>query len=380
MAGHNSPMESETSTTTTPKNQYTEDSFESSFSTDFTSFDEQSSTNPTPTHYSGTPNMEAHHNFDQVPFGSDLFNYNPLSDPSMSFDWLNASTDDIDSILNFTFDQAFTQTRTSGYQTSEQTALLSPASLAPSSSSSHSSTKRSTKRTQTRTDTSMLFLNEKTGLLSSNLARFTPSTTQSPITNGPRSPSPAPRDLQQQDSQTSSNDPSHPQPYVCEHCKTPFRFSRDYWQHKAQAHNDFRFRCQLGCGKGFARHDNLVQHHRESKRHRRSPSPVVDAEEFSRRKKARKTSSITVESDELRFNSPHTSSFSSGSAHSDAVSNGTPRDADGDVLAHPEYLRLQREFELLSAKYDLLKRKVNTLTEEKEEWEAREYLRRGRGM
>ncbi|KAK6337588.1 hypothetical protein TWF730_002983 [Orbilia blumenaviensis] len=219
----------------------------------------------------------------------------------------------------------------------------------------------------------MLFLNGKTGLLSSNLARFTPSTTRSPSTNSHRSPSPAPRGLQQQDSQVHASDPSHPQPYVCEHCKAPFRFSRDYWQHKAQVHNDFRFRCLLGCGKGFARRDNLVQHHRESKRHRRSPSPVIDAEDFSRRKKARKTSSMAGENDELHYTSPLTSSFSSGS---EAINNGTPATVDGDVSAHPDYLRLQREFDLLNAKYELLRKKVNTLTEEKEEWEAREYLRR----
>ncbi|KAF3238365.1 hypothetical protein TWF192_010378 [Orbilia oligospora] len=349
-----------------------EEIFSNSFSTDFPSFDEQNSTISTPTQISNTPNMEAHHNFDQIPFGNDLFNY-PLSDPTMSFDWLNA--DDINNILNFTFDQQiFTQART-GYQTSEHTAPLSPASLAPSSS--NSSKKTSTKRKQsTIADKSMLFFNEKTGLLSPNITRFTPSTTQSPNTNGPRSPSPAPQDVQQQSSQTSSNDSSYPQPYVCEHCKAPFRFSRDYWQHKAQAHNDFRFRCQLGCGKGFARHDNLVQHHRESKRHRRSPSPVIDAEEFSRRKKARKTSLMTVESDEPRFDSPLTSSFGGSS---DTASNGTPRDAENDASMHPDYLRLQRDFELLSAKYELLKKKVNTLTEEKEEWEAREYIRRGRG-
>ncbi|KAK6500432.1 hypothetical protein TWF481_010776 [Arthrobotrys musiformis] len=381
MAGHNSPMERIPDEHTHQNHQ--EDSFFNSFSTDFTSFDEQSSTNSTPTQYSNAPTMEAYQNFDQTPFGSDLFNY-PASDPTMSFDWLN--TDDINSILNFTFDQAITQTRTSGYLISEQTAPLSPASLAPSSSNnttnSSSSKRRPTKRIQTTAaaDRSMLFFNEKTGLLSPNITRFTPSTTQSPTgtTNGPRSPSP-PRDHQQsQGSQSSSNDPSHPQPYVCEHCKAPFRFSRDYWQHKAQVHNDFRFRCQLGCGKGFARHDNLVQHHRESKRHRRSPSPVIDAEEFSRRKKARKTSLMTVESDESRFDSPHATNSSFSFAGSEVVSNGTPRDAE-DAPVHPDYVRLQREFELLSAKYELLKKKVTTLTEEKEEWEAREYLKRGRG-
>ncbi|KAF3084619.1 hypothetical protein TWF102_000887 [Orbilia oligospora] len=368
MAGHNSPMESSPH----ENNQSQEEIFSNSFSTDFPSFDEQNPTISTPTQISNTPNMEAHHNFDQIPFGSDLFNY-PLSDPTVSFDWLNA--DDINNILNFTFDQqTFTQTRT-GYQTSEHTAPLSPASLAPSSS--NSSKKTSTKRKQsTTTDKSMLFFNEKTGLLSPNITRLTPSTTQSPNTNGPHSPSPTPQDVQQQSSQTSSNDSSYPQPYVCEHCKAPFRFSRDYWQHKAQAHNDFRFRCQLGCGKGFARHDNLVQHHRESKRHRRSPSPIIDAEEFSRRKKARKTSLMTVESDEPRFDSPLTSSFGGSS---DTASNGTPKDAENDVSMHPDYLRLQRDFELLNAKYELLKKKVNTLTEEKEEWEAREYIRRGRG-
>lgn len=85
---------------------------------------------------------------------------------------------------------------------------------------------------------------------------------------------------------------------------------------------------------------------------------------------------MTVESDEPRFDSPPTSSFGGSS---DTVSNGTPRDAETDAPVHPDYLRLQRDFELLSAKYELLKKKVNTLTEEKEEWEAREYLRRGRG-
>ncbi|KAK6355708.1 hypothetical protein TWF718_000101 [Orbilia javanica] len=365
MAGHNSPMESNSN----QYNHYQEDNFYNSFSTDFPSFDEQSSTISTTTQNSNTPIMETPHNFDQVPFGNDPFNY-PFSDPTMSFDWF--PTDDINSILNFTFDQTFTQTRT-GYQTSEQTAPLSPASLAHSSNSSKT---RSTKRTQTTLiDKSMLFFNEKTGVLSPNITRFTPSTTHSPNTNGPRSPSPAPQDPQQHGSRTSSNESSHPQPYVCEHCKAPFRFSRDYWQHKAQVHNDFRFRCQRGCGKGFARHDNLVQHHRESKRHRRSPSPVVDADEFSRRKKARKASVNTIGSDEPRLDSPLTS-FSSSN---DAASNVTTRDAETDVPVHPDYLRLQRDFELLSAKYELLKKKVNTLTEEKEEWEAREYLRRGRG-
>ncbi|KAK6514833.1 hypothetical protein TWF506_007195 [Arthrobotrys conoides] len=370
MAGYNSPMDGNTH----ENNQSQEEIFPNSFSTDFPSFDEENSTISNPTQISNTPNMEAHYNFDQIPFGTDPFNY-PLSDPTISFDWLNP--DDINSILNFTLDQqTFTQTRT-GYQTSEQTAApLSPSSLTPSSSIS--SKKTSIKRIQTTTtkDKSMLFFNEKTGLLSPNITRFTPSTTQSPNTNGPRSPSPAPRDIQQQSSQTSSNDSSHQQPYVCEHCKAPFRFSRDYWQHKAQVHNDFRFRCALGCGKGFARHDNLVQHHRESKRHRRSPSPVIDAEEFSRRKRARKTSLMTVESDELRFDSPLTSSFGGSS---DAASNSTQRDAENDTPMHPDYMRLQRDFELLSAKYELLKKKVNTLIEEKEEWEAREYIRRGRG-
>ncbi|KAF3940992.1 hypothetical protein ABW19_dt0209430 [Dactylella cylindrospora] len=214
---------------------------------------------------------------------------------------------------------------------------------------------------------------EKPSTLPSHQHPPTPvSGTASP--NPSRHPSASPNQgLQQQDPQS---DTSVPQPYVCEHCKSAFRFSRDYWQHKAQVHNDFRYRCKLGCGKGFARHDNLVQHHRESKRHRRSPSPAF--EEDVRRKKARK-SSVEVDLDELRYtsrasitSSPLTLSVGRGTPSDEVIPGGV----SDDLKSHPEYLRLQMELKLLNAKYELMKKEVNTLREEKEEWQAMEYLRK----
>ncbi|KAF3913367.1 hypothetical protein ABW20_dc0106354 [Dactylellina cionopaga] len=393
MARHSYSMESYKHDSNTKSNNGITNSPESICS----SYTENQNYNPKSPARTVPLNMEAPINFDQIQFGNDIFNSYPFSDLTMSTnDWLSAISPEIDSALGFTYDETtFTQTQT-GLQQTER-APASPAATAKISSS-----KRSTKRSHTRTETSMLFLNEKTGLLSPNLTRFTPSTTQSPAvgptmaspgarapgSNTPRSQSPTPRDLQQQESrpETASTDSSHPQPYVCNHCKAAFRFSRDYWQHKAQVHNDFQFYCQLGCGKGFARRDNLVQHHRQSKRHRRSPlPPVFDDEEPSRRKKLRmSSSSVAGDLEELRYTSPRASfNSSSSSSHmdSDTASSSTPRDADGDVLSHPDYLRLQREFELLNARYEMIKKEVHTLREEKEEWQAKDYLRRhtGRG-
>ncbi|KAF3914473.1 hypothetical protein AA313_de0204031 [Arthrobotrys entomopaga] len=331
--------------------------------------------------------MEAPFDFSQIQLGNDLFQYNPLLDSTMSQnDWPSAVSSNIDYFLDFTsFDQAFTANQTE-----------SPVSLAPNAISSPKIKPTSSKRSQNRSQKSMLFLNKETGLLSPNLTGFTPSTvaTQSPparsspphstASSNPSSPA-AQRDLQQQDSSRSSSSHPHPQPYVCEHCKTAFRFSRDYWQHKAQVHNDFRYRCPLGCGKGFARKDNLKQHHHESKRHRRSDSPSLDdLEELSRAKKARTASSSfsAAELDEVSFPSPRTSSFAESSSTSriGSETSGTPREADSsEVLSHPEYLKLQREFELLNARYELLRREVHTLSEEKREWQARESIRRFSG-
>ncbi|KAK6359096.1 hypothetical protein TWF696_000263 [Orbilia brochopaga] len=213
----------------------------------------------------------------------------------------------------------------------------------------------------------MLFRNEKTGHLLSSLAGLTQP---APSTLTPRTPSPSPDAIPPSSTSTTA---SQTQPYVCEHCQSAFRFSRDYWQHKAQSHNDFRYRCQKGCGKGFARHDNLVQHHKESKRHRRSPSPAHDLDELPRySKKARKSSSLSSAPLSPEFEEQQVYQSTRGSD----TTVGTP--VDGELLAHPEYLRLQKEFELLTARYELIKREVHTLREEKEEWQAREYLRRQR--
>ncbi|EPS39439.1 hypothetical protein H072_6785 [Dactylellina haptotyla CBS 200.50] len=327
-------------------------------------------------------NMEAHIDYSQMEFGNDLFEYNTLLDQTMSqSDWQSATSSNLDylQLLDFpTFDQKFTQTQT-GLQSSEDIAV-SPASQPQNASSSP---KRTSKRAHpARTQKSMLFLNKETGLLSPNLTSTTQSpavrsSLPSPHTTASRSPSPSPRDLLQQDTRSSQ---SHPSPYVCEHCKSAFRFSRDYWQHKAQVHNDFRYRCPLGCGKGFARKDNLKQHHHE-KRHRRSPSPSGDdVEELSRIKKVRTGSSIAAEFEDALYTSPRTSiSGSSANSQLGSEAAGTPRDASSDVLAHPEYMRLQREFELLNARYELLRKEVHSLSEEKREWQARESLKRYTG-
>ncbi|KAK6530401.1 hypothetical protein TWF694_003756 [Orbilia ellipsospora] len=328
--------------------------------------------------------MEAPLDFSQIQLGNDFFQYNPLLDSTMSQNnWPSAVSSNFDYLLDFdSFDQAFTATQTESPVTLATNAINSP-EIKPTSS---------LKRSRNRSQKSMLFLNKETGLLSPNLTGFTPSTvaTQSPparsspphstASSNPSSPA-AHRELQQQDSSRPSSSHPHPQPYVCEHCKTAFRFSRDYWQHKAQVHNDFRYRCPLGCGKGFARKDNLKQHHHESKRHRRSDSPSLDdLEELSRAKKVRTASSSfsAADLDEAPLPSPRTSSFAESSSTSriGSESSGTPREADNEVLSHPEYLRLQREFELLNARYELLRREVHTLSEEKREWQARESVRR----
>ncbi|KAJ6257383.1 hypothetical protein Dda_8272 [Drechslerella dactyloides] len=325
-----------------------------------------------------SPNMEANLDFDPT-FSSDFFA--PLPDFAMSqftdLDWFNASFTDTDSFLDF--DTPLTAGTRAGSHPSDFETPLSPPATSNSAISTKTTTTRhnrnSTMRAHTRTQTSMLFRNEKTGHLLSSLSGLAQ---QSPHAHIPRTPSPSPDAIPPSSSSTTAS-ASQTQPYVCEHCQAAFRFSRDYWQHKAQSHHDFRYRCQKGCGKGFARHDNLVQHHKESKRHRRSPSPAADLDEPSRHKKARKSSS-SLSSAPLspEFDEPQGYSSARGSygGSSDATV-GTP--ADGEMLSHPEYLRLQKQFELLTARYELIKREVHTLREEKEEWQAREYLRRQTG-
>ncbi|KAF3910583.1 hypothetical protein ABW21_db0202872 [Orbilia brochopaga] len=294
------------------------------------------------------PIMEPNFDFDPTSFSSDFFN--PLSDFAMSqptdLDWFNATFTDTDSFLDFENPITAAETRAGSCHPSDLETSLSPPTSSTSSTNSatktstttttkHTSNMNSTMRTRTRTQTSMLFRNEKTGQMLSSLA-------------GLAQPS-------------------------------AFRFSRDYWQHKAQSHNDFRYRCQKGCGKGFARHDNLVQHHKESKRHRRSPSPANDIDEPPRYKKARKSSSLSSAPLSPEFEDSHSgySSARGSYAGGSDVTVSTP--VDGELLAHPEYLRLQKEFELLTARYELVKREVHTLREEKEVWQAREQLRRQNG-
>ncbi|EWC48911.1 hypothetical protein DRE_00216 [Drechslerella stenobrocha 248] len=335
-----------------------------------------------------TTKMESQFECDPINFTSDTFS--PLLDYDMymsqltDLDWLNTSLSYADSFLDIESQYQFTALHNDTSSGDSQAAVTRASKTGRGHSTNKtinisSSNMRSSARP--RTQTSMLFLNEQTGALSSSLTgrpQHASSCTPSPSPCVGLTPTdPLPNLTSSSSSSSSSSSPPHQHPYSCEHCQTVFRFSRDYWQHKSQAHNDFRYRCQLGCGKGFARHDNLVQHHRESKRHRRSPSPAGnDPDEASRWKRARHSSpdssslssALPVDTDEQRPTSSRTSYGGS--------SNGTPWGVDSEPTMQPEYLRLKKEFELLTARYELVKREVHTLREEKEEWQAREYIRR----